>query len=181
MYIAAFNHLTPFPGTPLYQRLAAEAGCSTRRGGSTTYRYNMIPFRPAWMTRTRSAPLPGGAANVLLLAEHCEARIGKGGQSIRFFHVQEFLFESTECCATNHGMGRLVMKHGAGSCCACTEPTKQPLRTPFNVRVAGVRRQRTGAPAFARTLFAGRSRPDPEKDKRTARSRQKSKVTCIRR
>jgi hypothetical protein len=30
LYIAAFNHLTPFPGTPLYQRLQdPKTGCST--------------------------------------------------------------------------------------------------------------------------------------------------------
>ena len=36
-YIAAFNHLTPFPGTPLYAAARRRrAGCSTTRGGSTT-------------------------------------------------------------------------------------------------------------------------------------------------
>lgn len=47
-YIAAFNHLTPFPGTPLYRRL--------EQGGrllydawwlDPNYSYNNIPFRPA--------------------------------------------------------------------------------------------------------------------------------------
>ena len=46
-YIAAFNHLTPFPGTPLYERM--------HRNGQLIYdswwmdpryRYNHIPFRP---------------------------------------------------------------------------------------------------------------------------------------
>jgi radical SAM superfamily enzyme YgiQ (UPF0313 family) len=46
-YIAAFNHLTPFPGTPLYERM--------QRSGQLIYdswwtdpryRYNHIPFRP---------------------------------------------------------------------------------------------------------------------------------------
>ncbi|MGD0501694.1 MAG: radical SAM protein [Steroidobacteraceae bacterium] len=46
-YIAAFNHLTPFPGTPLYERM--------QRNGQLIYdswwtdpryRYNHIPFRP---------------------------------------------------------------------------------------------------------------------------------------
>lgn len=46
-YIAAFNHLTPFPGTPLYERM--------RKSGQLLYdswwtdpryRYNHIPFRP---------------------------------------------------------------------------------------------------------------------------------------
>ena len=35
MYIAAFNHLTPFPGTPLYKAAASRpaGGCFTTRGG----------------------------------------------------------------------------------------------------------------------------------------------------
>ncbi len=47
-YMAAFNHLTPFPGTPLYERL--------ERNGQLlydawwmdpSYSYNKIPFKPA--------------------------------------------------------------------------------------------------------------------------------------
>jgi radical SAM superfamily enzyme YgiQ (UPF0313 family) len=50
-YIAAFNHLTPFPGTPLYARLESQ-----RRLLYDTwwlderYRYNTVPFQPAAMT-----------------------------------------------------------------------------------------------------------------------------------
>ncbi len=53
MYIAAFNHLTPFPGTPLYKRLESsgrllhEAWWLDER-----YRYNHIPFTPAGMKPT---------------------------------------------------------------------------------------------------------------------------------
>jgi radical SAM superfamily enzyme YgiQ (UPF0313 family) len=52
-YIAAFNHLTPFPGTPLYERM--------RRSGQLLYdawwtdpryRYNHIPFRPKRLSPT---------------------------------------------------------------------------------------------------------------------------------
>ncbi len=49
-YIAAFNHLTPFPGTPLYARmrelgqLLYEAWWRDAR-----YTYNQIPFRPKRM------------------------------------------------------------------------------------------------------------------------------------
>jgi radical SAM superfamily enzyme YgiQ (UPF0313 family) len=50
-YIAAFNHLTPFPGTPLYARLEAE---NRLRFGAwwldPGYRYNMVPFQPRGMT-----------------------------------------------------------------------------------------------------------------------------------
>lgn len=47
MYIAAFNHLTPFPGTPLYQRLEAEGRLRYERWWlDPGYRYNGVPFHP---------------------------------------------------------------------------------------------------------------------------------------
>ncbi|MCA1769887.1 MAG: B12-binding domain-containing radical SAM protein [Halomonas sp.] len=51
LYIAAFNHITPFPGTPLETRLR-EAG---RLRFDTwwlddAYRYNMVPFHPKGMS-----------------------------------------------------------------------------------------------------------------------------------
>jgi radical SAM superfamily enzyme YgiQ (UPF0313 family) len=50
-YIAAFNHLTPFPGTPLYTRLEAERRLLYQAWWlDERYRYNAIPFRPAGMT-----------------------------------------------------------------------------------------------------------------------------------
>jgi radical SAM superfamily enzyme YgiQ (UPF0313 family) len=51
MYIAAFNHLTPFPGTPLYQRLQQQGRLTYDRWWlDPEYRYNMVPFRPAHLT-----------------------------------------------------------------------------------------------------------------------------------
>lgn len=51
MYIAAFNHLTPFPGTPLYARLQREGRLLYNAWWlDDAYRYNMIPFRPASMS-----------------------------------------------------------------------------------------------------------------------------------
>jgi radical SAM superfamily enzyme YgiQ (UPF0313 family) len=49
-YIAAFNHLTPFPGTPLYRRLETEQ--RLRYGAwwlDDHYRYNDVPFLPKSM------------------------------------------------------------------------------------------------------------------------------------
>jgi radical SAM superfamily enzyme YgiQ (UPF0313 family) len=47
-YIAAFNHLTPFPGTPLYARLADQKRLLFDEWWlDERYRYNMVPFRPA--------------------------------------------------------------------------------------------------------------------------------------
>jgi len=50
-YIAAFNHLTPFPGTPLYRRLEGEGRLLYDKWWlDSRYRYNKIPFRPKHMT-----------------------------------------------------------------------------------------------------------------------------------
>lgn len=47
MYIAAFNHLTPFPGTPLYRRLRDERRLHYDAWWTDpAYRYNHIPFSP---------------------------------------------------------------------------------------------------------------------------------------
>lgn len=47
-YIAAFNHLTPFPGTPLYQRLERENRLLYPAWWlDDGYSYNKIPFQPA--------------------------------------------------------------------------------------------------------------------------------------
>ena len=46
-YIAAFNHLTPFPGTPLYRRLEAEGRLRFKAWWlDEGYRYNDVPFTP---------------------------------------------------------------------------------------------------------------------------------------
>ncbi len=49
-YMAAFNHLTPFPGTPLYERLEREGRLRFERWWlDPDYAYNVIPFEPAGM------------------------------------------------------------------------------------------------------------------------------------
>jgi radical SAM superfamily enzyme YgiQ (UPF0313 family) len=50
-YIVAFNHLTPFPGTPLYDRLKQEGRLLFDRWWlAPDYRYGMVPFAPRGMT-----------------------------------------------------------------------------------------------------------------------------------
>ncbi len=50
-YIAAFNHLTPFPGTPLYQRLKTEGRLLYESWWlDERYSYNRIPFQPRGMS-----------------------------------------------------------------------------------------------------------------------------------
>jgi len=47
-YMAAFNHLTPFPGTPLYERLKKDGRLLYDAWWlDPSYSYNKIPFRPA--------------------------------------------------------------------------------------------------------------------------------------
>jgi len=51
LFIAAFNHITPFPGTPLYGRMASERRLLYDAWWlDDHYRYNMIPFQPKHMT-----------------------------------------------------------------------------------------------------------------------------------
>jgi radical SAM superfamily enzyme YgiQ (UPF0313 family) len=51
LYIAAFNHLTPFPGTPLYRRLEEEGRLLYGHWWlDERYSYNRIPFQPRGMT-----------------------------------------------------------------------------------------------------------------------------------
>lgn len=50
-YIAAFNHLTPFPGTPLYQRFVEKKKLRFDAWWlDDNYRYNDSPFYPAQLT-----------------------------------------------------------------------------------------------------------------------------------
>ncbi|MFY9825444.1 MAG: radical SAM protein [Thermoanaerobaculia bacterium] len=53
-YIAAFNHLTPFPGTPLYRRWEAEGRLRYEKWWlDERYCYNQIPFQPRHMAPGR--------------------------------------------------------------------------------------------------------------------------------
>jgi radical SAM superfamily enzyme YgiQ (UPF0313 family) len=53
-YIVAFNHLTPFPGTPLYERLKMEGRLLYDRWWlDPGYRYGMVPFAPRGISATQ--------------------------------------------------------------------------------------------------------------------------------
>ncbi|MDR3574650.1 MAG: radical SAM protein [Anaerolineaceae bacterium] len=53
-YLSAFNHLMPFPGTPLYKRLEAEGRLLYEKWWlDDAYRFNMIPFQPKKMSPQR--------------------------------------------------------------------------------------------------------------------------------
>ncbi len=49
-YMAAFNHITPFPGTPLYERLSRTGRLLYERWWTDPrYSYNQVPFTPKLM------------------------------------------------------------------------------------------------------------------------------------
>ena len=51
LFIAAFNHITPFPGTPLYARMKSEGRLLFDAWWmDERYRYNMVPFQPKNMS-----------------------------------------------------------------------------------------------------------------------------------
>jgi len=50
-YMVAFNHLTPFPGTPLYARLEREGRLTYDKWWlDPDYRYGMVPYEPRGMS-----------------------------------------------------------------------------------------------------------------------------------
>jgi radical SAM superfamily enzyme YgiQ (UPF0313 family) len=51
LFIAAFNHIRPFPGTPLYERMKSEGRLIRDPWWlDEQHRYNMVPFQPAHFT-----------------------------------------------------------------------------------------------------------------------------------
>jgi radical SAM superfamily enzyme YgiQ (UPF0313 family) len=53
-FLAAFNHLVPFPGTPLYKRLEKEGRLLYDKWWlDDEYGFYMVPFQPAQMTAER--------------------------------------------------------------------------------------------------------------------------------
>jgi radical SAM superfamily enzyme YgiQ (UPF0313 family) len=53
-YMAAFNHLTPFPGTPLYERLRVKGRLLYDKWWlDPAYTYNRIPFKPELLSPER--------------------------------------------------------------------------------------------------------------------------------
>lgn len=51
LFIGAFNHITPFPGTPLYRKLEAAGQLRYEQWWlDAAYRYGEVPFEPAGMS-----------------------------------------------------------------------------------------------------------------------------------
>jgi radical SAM superfamily enzyme YgiQ (UPF0313 family) len=51
LFLAAFNHVVPFPGTPLYAEIAARGGLRYPQWWlSEQYRFGQVPFHPQGMS-----------------------------------------------------------------------------------------------------------------------------------
>ena len=95
-YIVAFNHLTPFPGTPLYRPAEArKAGLLYDRWWlDPDYRYGMVPFAPARHDgRGRGAALHRSPPAILQPLFHLPAQPGLSGERPRLVHVEPFLLD----------------------------------------------------------------------------------------
>ena len=75
-YIAAFNHLTPFPGTPLYNRLKAEG--------------RMLPLDPTGGERAHYVGTAGGTNFHPLLMTREELYAGQMGLYKRLYEPEAF-------------------------------------------------------------------------------------------
>ena len=94
-YIVAFNHLTPFPGTPLYARL--------QKGGPPAYTNAGGSIRitgTAWFLcaarnygATSEGPLRRSAAGILRLPFHFSAWTGFQSERQELVHVEPLLFD----------------------------------------------------------------------------------------
>ena len=90
-YLAAFNHLTPFPGTPLYRRLEREGRLLYERWWlDDRYGYNDLPFQPTNMAPDEVRRLYLRAQEFLRLAEHAPTCL-RSGEPARELHVPQFL------------------------------------------------------------------------------------------
>ena len=91
-YIAAFNHLTPFPGTPLYARLEAAGPAAVRRWWlDDRYRYNMVPFQAGGHgSGSASASSASSRGAILRLVEHRPPRVRRG-EPLGRVHVSQLL------------------------------------------------------------------------------------------
>ena len=90
-YIAAFNHLTPFPGTPLYRRLAEEGRLLYEAWWlDDRYSYNQIPFVPRGMSGEELQRGCLGARRRFYSWKSIAAPRVRRGESCERLHVAEF-------------------------------------------------------------------------------------------
>ena len=77
LFIAAFNHITPFPGTPLYERMRARGSAAVRSmvaRRAVPLQHDSVSAQDDVSGRAGAA-MPRGAAIVLRVAEHPASRL----------------------------------------------------------------------------------------------------------
>jgi radical SAM superfamily enzyme YgiQ (UPF0313 family) len=92
LFIAAFNHITPFPGTPLYERMRKESRLLYDAWWlDERYRYNMVPFKPAQMSPEELARLCVEARREFYSWPSIFQRAGKGANRRGLWMLANFL------------------------------------------------------------------------------------------
>ena len=92
-YIAAFNHLTPFPGhAAVPTARSARAGCSTTRWWlDERYRYNMVPFQAGGHGRRKNSGAVPRARGGTFTPGRASSAAGSIGEPRGRVHVPELL------------------------------------------------------------------------------------------
>ena len=158
-YLAAFNHLTPFPGTPLFARLQREGRLLYERWWlDERYGYNGIPFQPADHGGGRHPHgMPAGAPQVLFLGEHGAPRHGPR-ESRRRLHVSQFLRHQRHAprgSRQTRPLSRWEIRLGTD---LCSRRRERPIPGRGRSRLRGRARRRTmpiSAACCARTRLGG--------------------------
>jgi radical SAM superfamily enzyme YgiQ (UPF0313 family) len=126
-YIAAFNHVVPFPGTPLYRRLEREGRLLYERWWlDDDYRFNDVAFRPESMSaaelrerclaaRRKFYSLPGILRRAFGRANRSDARMFWNFFPINILHRHEIGRRDGHPLGDRTWQGRLLKSRPAGS------------------------------------------------------------------
>ena len=110
-FMVSFNHVTPFPGTPLYQQLQREGRLLYDRWWlDPEYRYGMMPFVPTGMTaeEARKGSLDARASFYSLpsiLRRSLDFKVNTRGSFLWHYFVVNFLMRREVSQRENYPLG----------------------------------------------------------------------------
>ncbi len=110
-FMVSFNHVTPFPGTPLYQQLQREGRLLYDRWWlDPEYRYGMMPFVPSGMTaeEARQGSLDARASFYSLpsiLRRSLDFKVNTRGSFLWHYFVVNFLMRREVSQRENYPLG----------------------------------------------------------------------------
>ena len=110
-FMVSFNHVTPFPGTPLYRQLQREGRLLYDRWWlDPEYRYGMMPFVPTGMTaeETRRGSLDARASFYSLpsiLRRSLDFKVNTRGSFLWHYFIVNFLMRREVSQRENYPLG----------------------------------------------------------------------------